>query len=74
MQPSADFALCILVDETVTWWDDDKDLNDDFRNVAEEKDENDGMFGQFIVQYDVDLSSTDGNEIQENGGDHRFEL
>merc|ERR1719411_2151597 len=29
-----------------------------------EKDESDGMFGQFIVQYDVDLSSTGGNEIQ----------
>merc|ERR1711963_247409 len=29
-----------------------------------ENDENSGMFGQFIVQYDVDLSSTGGNEIQ----------
>merc|ERR1719411_2616913 len=29
-----------------------------------EKEEESGMFGQFIVQYDVDLSSTGGNEIQ----------
>merc|ERR1712223_2250336 len=29
-----------------------------------ENDEDSGMFGQFIVQYDVDLSSTGGNEIQ----------
>ena len=29
-----------------------------------ENEEESGMFGQFIVQYDVDLSSTRGNEIQ----------
>merc|ERR1719411_679978 len=29
-----------------------------------ENEEESGMFGQFIVQYDVDLSSTGGNEIQ----------
>merc|ERR1719411_1054223 len=29
-----------------------------------EKNEDSGMFGQFIVRYDVDLSSTGGNEIQ----------
>ena len=32
--------------------------------ILQEKDEDSGMFGQFIVQYDVDLSSTGGNEIQ----------
>ena len=32
--------------------------------ILQEKDEDSGMFGQFIVQYDVDLSSIGGNEIQ----------
>ena len=30
----------------------------------QEKDASEGMLGQFIVQYDVDMSGTDGNEIQ----------
>ena len=34
----------------------------------QEKDASEGMLGQFIVQYDVDMSGVEGNEIQVQDG------